>query len=163
MKNLQRLVLQKQHPRLALSRCHPLGCLHLLSQLTENLFRRLLRNLVLSQVRLFRHHQGLLAREQQVNQQVPLLDAELVLPEAVQRDPALHLVARRDLVLLLVAQEDAQMIVAVQEDAQEVAAAVRSNVEDVNRSGVDGRSRSCSLNKLLLILLLMLRCLKGKY
>ena len=46
--------------------------------------------------------------------------------------------------------------------AQEVAAAVRSSVEDVNRSGVDGKSKSCSPNKLLLTPRLTLRCLKGK-
>jgi|TARA_B110000914_G_scaffold223397_1_gene238803 hypothetical protein len=129
----------------------------------ENLFRRLRQNLVLSQVRLFHHRQDLLALEQQANQQVPLQGVEPVLLEAVQRDLALHPAARRDLVLLLVAQEDAQMIVVVQEDAQEVAAEVHNSVEDVNRSAVDGRSKSCSLNKLLLTPLLMLRCLKGKY
>jgi|TARA_B110000196_G_scaffold5598_1_gene5023 hypothetical protein len=129
----------------------------------ENLFRRLLQNLVLSQVRLFHHRQDLLVLGQQVNPQVPLLGVEPVLLEAVQRDRALHLAARRDLVLLPAVQEDAQMIAGVQEDAQEVDAEVHSSVEDVNRSGVDGRSKSCSLNKPLLTLLLTLRCLKGKY
>jgi hypothetical protein len=128
----------------------------------ENLFRRLLQNLVLSPAKLFRLRQALLDREQQVNHRVHLLGGEPVLLEAVQHDLVLLLAAQLDLVLLLAAQEGAQMIVVVQEDAQEVAAAVRSSVEDVNRSGVDGKSKSCSPNKLLLTPLLMLRCLKGK-
>jgi hypothetical protein len=127
-----------------------------------NLFRRLPQNLVLLQVKLFRLRQGLLDREQQVNQQVPLLGGGPVLLEAVQHDLVLLLVAQLGLVLLLVAQEGAQMIVVVQEDAQEEVAAVRSSVEDVNRSGVDGKSKSCSPNKLLLTPRLTLRCLKGK-
>jgi hypothetical protein len=118
----------------------------------ENLFRRLLQNLVLPQVKLFRLRQGLLDREPQVNQQVLLLGVGLVLQEAAQHD----------LVLLLVVQEDAQMTAVVQVDGPEVAAEVHSSVEDVSRRGVDGRSKSCSRNKLLLTPRLMLRCLKGK-
>ena len=128
----------------------------------ENLFRRLLQNLVLPQVKLFRLRQGLLDREPQVNQQVLLLGAGPVLLEAAQHDLVLLLVAQLDLVLLLVVQEDAQMTAVVQVDGQEVAGEVHSSVEDVSRSGVDGRSKSCSLNKLLLTPRLMLRYLKGK-